>query len=184
MAKIMRKLFVLISLFFLFSAPHNSLAEDQHVDAIYKLGSADKLKITVFEEPDLSGEFEIDGSGTLAMPLIGNIKAGGFDIRSLEKKIVDKLSDGYLVSPRVSVEIMNFRPFFILGEVNEPGSYPYVNGLTVINAIALAGGYTHRAKTDNVTIGRGKGKNKKEFEAKEDTIVMPGDSIRVLERFF
>ncbi len=154
------------------------------VDSVYRIGAGDKLKITVYEEPDLSGEFEIDGSGVLAMPLVGNIKAGGLDLRAIEGLIAGKLKDGYLVNPRVNIEVMNFRPFFILGEVNKPGSYPYVSGMTVINAVALAAGYTARAKTGEVTITRGKGDKKQEIQATEDEQVNPGDSIRINERLF
>lgn len=162
------------------------MSGDAHfkADLAYKIGSGDKLKITIFDEPDLSGEYDIDGEGILSMPLIGNIEAGGYDLRSLENEIATSYKEGYLKNPRINIEIMNFRPFFILGEVNEPGSYPYVSGITVINAVALAGGFTHRARTDRVVISRGKGNEKKEFDAKEDFIVMPGDSIRVTERFF
>ena len=156
----------------------------EHIDEVYKLGTGDRLRVTVFGEEDLSGEFDIDGTGSVALPLIGNQKAAGIDVRALEIKVEKLLSEGYLVSPRVSIEVMNFRPFFILGEVNEPGSYPYVNGLTVINAVALAGGFTHRARTDRVIITRGKGDKKEELEAEEDTPVFPGDSLRVTERFF
>ncbi len=163
-------------------AQNNTAAE--HIDEVYKLGTGDRLRVTVFGEEDLSGEFDIDGTGSVALPLIGNQKAAGIDVRALEKNVEKLLADGYLVSPRVSIEVMNFRPFFILGEVNEPGSYPYVNGLTVINAVALAGGFTHRARTDRVIITRGKGDNKEELEAEEDTAVFPGDSLRVTERFF
>lgn len=150
----------------------------------YKLGAADKLRITIFGEEDLSGEFEVDGTGILALPLIGNIQAGGKDVRTLEEDITQTYSNGYLVNPRVNVEVLNFRPFFILGEVKKPGSYPYVNGLTVLNAVALAEGFTHRARTDRVVIVRGKGKEKEEIEAEEDHPVLPGDLIRVTERFF
>ena len=138
----------------------------------------------MFGEEDLSGEFEVDGTGVLSLPLIGNIEAGGLDLRSLEVSIANKFKDGYLVNPRISVEVLNFRPFFILGEVNEPGSYPYVNGITVLNAVALAGGFTHRARRDRVIIQRGKGEDRKEFKAEKDEAVYPGDSIRVTERFF
>lgn len=153
-------------------------------DAIYQLGSGDKLKITVYGEEELSGEFEIDGAGILSMPLLGNIKTAGLDVRALEHMLVEKFKEGYLVDPRVNIEILNFRPFFILGEVKEPGSYPYVNGLTVVNAIALSGGYTYRARTDRVIIQRGKGNQKKEFEAHEEDLVLPGDTLRITERFF
>lgn len=180
---------IIISLFIILSSPlslANESGEGESFtgDAVYRIGAGDKLKITVYEEPDLSGEFEIDGSGILAMPLVGNVKAGGRDLRGLEAVIADKLRDGYLVNPRVNIEVMNFRPFFILGEVNKPGSYPYVSGLTVINAVALASGYTARAKTGEVTVTRGKGDSKKEFKAREDELVQPGDSIKVDERLF
>lgn len=183
---IRNKITILFLLFSLILSPTFSLGSDnpKSVDVVYKLGSGDKLKITVFNEPDLSGEFEVDGSGILSMPLVGNIPAGGLDIRTLEANVVDSLKNGYLLNPRVSIEIMNFRPFFILGEVNDPGSYPYVNGLTVINAVALAGGFTHRARTDRVMVTRVVGDKKSEFEAKDGDIVMPGDSIRITERFF
>lgn len=148
----------------------------------YKLGAGDRLKVTVFGEDSLSGEFEIDGQGAVALPLIGNVSAGGNDVRAVEQVVANKLKDGYLVNPRVSIEVLNFRPFFILGEVKNPGSYPYVNGLTVLNAVALAGGFTHRARTDTVMIKHGN--SQKEFEAGEDSKVMPGDAIRVTERFF
>lgn len=150
----------------------------------YILDAGDKLKITVFNEPELSGEFEIDGSGILAFPLIGSIKAGGIDPRSLEKIIAEKLDGEYIINPRVNIEVLNFRPFFILGEVKTPGSYPYVNGLNVMNAVALAGGYTPRAYKKKVLITRGQGKDRKEFHASEEELVLPGDSIKVEERLF
>ncbi len=154
------------------------------VEESYKLGAGDKLKVTVFGEESLSGEFEVDGQGIVSLPLVNNIEAGGKDVREFEKIVTAKLADGYLVKPRVSVEVLNFRPFFILGEVKKPGSYPYVNGLTVLNAIALAGGYNYRARTDRVLIRDNSNNSKNEFEADEDIKVMPGDIIRVTERFF
>lgn len=150
----------------------------------YKLGAGDRLKVVVFGEESLSGEFEIDGQGMVSLPLIGNMKAGSIDVRAFEHNIAERLKDGYLVSPRVSIEVLNFRPFFILGEVKNPGSYPYVNGLTVLNAVALAGGFTHRARTDRVLIRHGSDQKDSEFEAGEDGKVRPGDVIRVTERFF
>lgn len=148
------------------------------------LATGDKVKITVFGEEDLSGEFEIDNTGSLALPLVGEIPAKGLTPRELEKKITDVLNKGYLVNPRVNVAVMNFRPFFILGEVNKPGSYPYVNDLTVINAVALGGGYTARAKTGKVVVIRATDPAHKEQYANEDEKVFPGDVVRVEERFF
>jgi len=148
-----------------------------------ELGPGDKIRLTVFGEDDLSGEFDIDNTGSLALPLVGEVQARGLTPRQLEKRITEVLSNGYLVNPRVSVEVLNFRPFFILGEVNKPGSYPYVNNLTVINAVATAGGYTPRAKKGEVKMHRANGPDK-EVWVKEDAKVYPGDVIRVEERFF
>ena len=107
----------------------------------YILGTGDKLRITVFGEPDLSGEFKVGASGAVSLPLIGDVSTLDSNLRQLEAKIVAKLKDGYLKKPRVTVEVLQYRPFFILGNVKKPGSFPYVNGMTVLNAIALAGGY-------------------------------------------
>jgi polysaccharide export outer membrane protein len=109
--------------------------------------------------------------------------AAGRDIHEFEGDVAAKLSEGYLRSPRVSAEVVNYRPFFILGEVNKPGEYPYVNGMNVVTAVALAGGYTYRADEDDVYIRRN-GKAEQEFPADERTQVLPGDIIRVTERFF
>jgi polysaccharide export outer membrane protein len=108
----------------------------------YTLGAGDKLRVLVFNEPDLSGEFTVDSDGGMAMPLIGEVKAAGLTVRQLETAIANTLKRGYMVDPQVAVEILETRPFYILGEVRQPGSYPYVNGMTVLNAMALAGGNT------------------------------------------
>lgn len=154
------------------------------INSVYRLDTGDRVRVIVYGEPDLSGEFELDSSGELALPLIGTIQATNLSLRELEKFVTEKFKDGYLVSPRVNVEVLNFRPFFILGEVKRPGSYPYVSGLTVINAVALAGGYTYRAKTSNFTLLRGKGSERKEMKVKEEDVIFPGDTVRVEERFF
>jgi polysaccharide export outer membrane protein len=150
----------------------------------YALGAGDQLRVTVFRHEDLSGEFALDGNGNFAMPLIGEIRGGGRTSRDLENDIETALKEGgYLVNPQVSIEVLNYRPFYIIGEVNTPGSYPYVNGMTVINAVALAGGYTYRASEGSVTITRG-GANGQRFPVQATTQVLPGDIINVPERFF
>jgi len=153
-------------------------------DDSYRLGAGDKLRVTVFDEPDLSGEFELDGSGTFPVPLIGAVAALGQSPRALETKIEGMLSDGWLVRPRVSVEVLSYRPFYIIGEVNQPGAYPYRAGLTVLNAAALAGGFTYRADEDDIEISRGPEGARGRLEAAVDTNVLPGDVIRVEERLF
>ncbi|PCJ57412.1 MAG: polysaccharide biosynthesis protein [Rhodospirillaceae bacterium] len=150
----------------------------------YRLGSGDKIYVTVFGHKDLSGEFDIDGGGNVSFPLVGNILLGGLAIGDAEAAIRDTLRPDYLLDPRVSVQVMNYRPFYILGEVKEPGSYPYVNGMTVMQAVALAGGYTYRAREDNMLIIRTGPEGKKEGPAREETTVFPGDIIKIPERFF
>ncbi len=152
-------------------------------ESTYKVGAGDKIKVTVFRHPDLSGEFQLDGAGNFAMPLIGEVRAGGLTTRSLEQQIVSQLQDGYLIEPQVSIEVLNYRPFYILGEVKNPGSYPFVNGMTVLNAVALAGGYTYRADQDDILLKRG-GSNTEGYAVTGDTNLLPGDVVEVQERFF
>jgi protein involved in polysaccharide export with SLBB domain len=149
----------------------------------YRLGTGDKIRVIVYGEDDLSGEFQVDGSGTVRLPLIGQVNAAGRTVRDFEGDVTAKLADGYLRSPRVSVEVTNYRPFFILGEVNKPGEYPYVNGMNVVTAVALAGGYTYRADESDVYVRRN-GQPEKEVSADERTQILPGDIVRVAERFF
>jgi len=149
----------------------------------YVLGIGDKVRLTVFGETDLSGDYVISSTGKVALPLIGDVLAAGNSVRAFEQAVRQKLSNGYLRDPRVSAQVINYRPFFILGEVAKPGSYPYVNGMRVVNAVALAGGYTYRADRKDIRIKHSKD-NKKEALVPEEAIVMPGDIIRVPERFF
>jgi polysaccharide export outer membrane protein len=126
----------------------------------------------------------LDGEGYFAMPLIGEVLAGGRTARQVETEVEVALkSGGYLVEPQVSIEVLNYRPFYIIGEVNNPGSFAYVSGMTVINAVALAGGYTYRADQDDIIISRG-GSTGPKIQAMPDTEVLPGDIVEVTERFF
>lgn len=151
---------------------------------IYQLGIGDQIKITVFDEPDLSGIITIDDQGSLSLPLIGIVEVTGLSLRDLERSITQKYMDGYLKKPRVTVEVTNYRPFYILGEVNYPGSYPFVNGMNVLKAVALAGGFTYRAKEKEMKIRRAGEDENTENDATPNTIVLPGDVIRVPERLF
>jgi polysaccharide export outer membrane protein len=167
----------------------SSAGQEQHpgkphaFEALYTLGAGDKLKVTVFGEPDLSREFQIDGGGSISFPLIGQLLIKGLTIQQVEKRMVEKLKDGYLVDPSVTVEVLNYRPFYILGEVNKPGQYEYVNGITLYNAVAMAGGYTYRARHNQAQITRG---NPEVIidNAEHPTIILPGDIINIRERFF
>ncbi len=150
----------------------------------YRLGSGDALRVIVFGEEQLSGEFRVDGSGKVAMPLIGEVPAKDRTTRELETDISKRLSQGYVRDAKVSVEVLNHRPFFILGEVRNPGQYQYVNGMTALSAVAMAGGYTYRAKEDYVLITRGADPKKQLRRAPITTPVMPDDVLRVPERYF
>lgn len=146
----------------------------------YRLGPQDKIQVTVFNEPNLSGEFEIDGEGRVALPLIGVVTVGQMTLREAERAIADKLHPDYLLHPKVSIQVTNYRPFYILGEVKQPGSYPYANGMTVMQAVALAGGFTYRARESEMVIVRGGSRG----QAGPNSAVLPGDIIEIPERFF
>ena len=150
----------------------------------YTFGTGDQLRITVFGHEDLSGEFTVNETGAVALPLAGSLALGGLTIRQSEQAIVDALKPDYLINPRVSVEILNYRPFYIIGEVKAPGSYPYVNGITVTEAVALGGGFTYRARKDKMVIIRASDPAREERSVSATEVVMPGDVIEVLERFF
>lgn len=153
-------------------------------DPNYRLGAGDSVRVTVFGQADLSGIFQIDGNGKVALPLVGTVQAGGLSASDFEKAVANSLKPDYLQDPRVSVEVMTYRPFYIVGEVKNPGNYPYTNGMTVINAVAMAGGFTYRAKDDDFEIKRAGKSSKDSEEATQETLVHPGDVITVPERWF
>jgi polysaccharide export outer membrane protein len=160
-------------------------AEQQQalVENTYRLGSSDRLRIIVFGHQDLSGEFSLDGAGNFAMPLIGEVKAGGLTTRELEQRIQERFRDGYLVDPQVSIEVLNYRPFYILGEVKSPKDYPYESGMTILRAVAIAGGFTYRAKQNEFLLQRG-GSRTPAVAVGGDQALLPGDIVTVQERFF
>ena len=153
-------------------------------DLEYRLGPGDRVKVTVFGHPDLSGELELDGEGRFSLPLVQTIDAAGLSLGELQQRVTEKLRPDYLRNPRVSAEVLNYRPFFIIGEVNTPGSYAYASGMTVIRAVALAGGFTYRAKQKKMLITRARDPERRKQAARQDTVVMPGDVIEVPERLF
>lgn len=185
--------FFLIGILFFFAGcgatPLSGLPEPEMAGAVreipaYRLGAADKLRITVFGEEALSGEFLVNGSGQVSMPLIGEIQAAGQTLPQLQERIVAALSEGYLNQPRVSAEVLNYRPFYILGEVKKPGEYPYTAALTVVNAVATAEGFTYRADTRRVYIKRADSNAENAYPLTTAIQVAPGDTIRIGERFF
>lgn len=161
------------------SVPTPSQSGDDTVAPDYLLSSNDKLKITVFGEDDLSGQFVVDASGNISMPLIGEVHAAGLSLRVLQRNIEGKLRGGYLVDPRVSAEMLNFRPFYVLGEVKNPGEYPYAAGLTLLNAVAQAGGFTPLANTAELGIRRDRALDEERIVVRAGQVILPGDTIRV-----
>jgi polysaccharide export outer membrane protein len=150
----------------------------------YQLDSGDQIRIIVFGQEELSGRYTVDGAGMISMPLIPAVKARGSTTAQLEQVIGRELEKDIVIRPNVTVQIENFRPFFILGEVHNPGNYPYVHGMTVLTAVAIAGGFTPRAQKDYVSITRNVEGAAVEGRAERSTFVLPGDVIFVHERFF
>jgi polysaccharide export outer membrane protein len=155
-----------------------------NLEAEYKLGPADKVRVTVFGEESLSGEFLVSGNGKISMPLVGDVQAAGLTVPEFQAAVQTVLRDGYLRDPRVSAEVLNYRPFYILGEIEKPGEYPYTNNLTVLNAVATAGGFTYRAAKDRVYVKRSGEEAERREALTATTRVWPGDTIRIGERLF
>jgi polysaccharide export outer membrane protein len=152
--------------------------------ADYKLGPNDRTRIIVFGQPSLTGEFVLDGNGVLAFPLVGNINARGMTPSQLQQTIAQKLDTDWIKNPSVSVEVSTRRPFYVVGEVQKPGSYPYVTDMNVLNAIATAGGETYRANMHEFWIKRKRDGRIVRVEANQESTLQPGDTVIVRERYF
>ena len=150
----------------------------------YRLDAGDKVRLTVFNETTLSGEFAVGSDGKLSLPLIGDVAAVGRTTRQVAGEVQTRLADGYLREPRVSMEVVSYRPFFILGEVKSPGQYPYATGMTVLNAVATAQGFTPRASRDHVYIRRAGESTEITYRVTPNLRVYPGDTVRFGERYF
>lgn len=153
----------------------------------YSLGPGDKLRITVFGEDNLSGEYAVSSTGMISFPLVGNIEAAGKSLTDVQEMLRSRLASGYINDPRVAVEVLEYRTFYILGEVNKPGEYPYRANMTVEQAVATAGGFTYRANRKRFEIARSGTDNESarvKFDEARGLKVAPGDTIQILERFF
>ena len=171
------------------SATVASLAETQELmtqasTTSPKVQPGEKIKVTVFGEDRLTGEYEVDPGGNVALPLAGTIKAAGLTQTQLEQELTKRFKSEYLRDPKVTVEVTAFRPFYILGEVEKPGEYPYKGGLDVMSAIALAGGATYRSSRSNVLIKHAGELEFKQYPLSPSIPVLPGDLIRLPERYF
>lgn len=152
----------------------------------YVLGSDDKLRITVFGEEKLTGEYAVSTTGMISFPLIGDVPVTGKSLSEVQDVIRSRLAAGYLNDPRVAIDVIQYRTFYILGEVNKPGEYPYRTNLTLEQAVATAGGYTYRANRKRFVIAHSNGAPETTMRLKEVSApkIEPGDTIRVPERFF
>lgn len=164
------------------SGPRYSSVESEIED--YRLASGDKLRIVVFNEESLSGEFSVGSNGFISLPLIGDLAADGKTPLEISEETRRRLADGYLREPRVSAEVVSYRPFFILGEVKAPGQYPYASGMTALNAVATAQGFTPRADDGKVFIRRSGSTQEEAYRLTPDLRILPGDTVRFGERFF
>jgi polysaccharide export outer membrane protein len=153
-------------------------------DAGYRIGAGDRLTIRVAGELDLSNDYLVDGSGNISMPYIKTTYVGGMSAQAVEKLVAKRLRNGFLRNPNVSVQVTTLRPFFILGEVNAAGSFPYQPGMTVQNAVAIAGGYSPRAHQGPVLLTRKNVEGTQTFKVPVTTQIYPGDVIYVRERWF
>ena len=150
----------------------------------YVLGPSDRVRLRVYGEGDITGDYEVDTNGYISVPLAGRVKAAGLTTQQLERSVAAALSRGLLRDPRVNIEIATYRPFFILGEVKKAGEYPYKSGLTVLDAVASAGGYTYRANEAKVVIRRAGSRIEETHSLDAPVLVFPGDNIRIPERYF
>ena len=157
---------------------------DNDIQAPYTLASGDRLRVIVFGQDSLTNSYAVDGSGHISMPLIGLVRAHGNTTANLERAIESKLRAGFLREPRVSVEVEAFRPFFVLGEVTTAGQYPYVSGMTVQTAVAIAGGFSPRASQRSAELTRVIDGQPVTGTVPITQLVRPGDTIVVKERFF
>ena len=150
----------------------------------YVLAPGDKLRISVFNETEMSREYEVDTAGKVTLALIGAVQAAGKTPSELQDGLREALGKGYLRNPKISVEVSSYRPFYVIGEVTKAGEYPYKNGLNVISAVAVAGGYSYRANANTVFIRRAEEPAEKAYDASNAVLVYPGDIVRIPERLF
>jgi protein involved in polysaccharide export with SLBB domain len=149
-----------------------------------RIQAGEKIRLTVYGEASLSGDYQIDPSGFVSLPLAGTVKAEGLTQSELERELAKKFRSEYLRNPKVTVSVVEFRPFYILGEIQKPGAYPYSSGLNVLRAIAVAGGTTYRGSKSTVEIQHAGESEMREYSLAPSIPVLPGDIIRIPQRYF
>ena len=150
----------------------------------YRLDTGDTVRVLVFNQEGLSTDYTVGDNGTISVPTIGEIRARGLTTQELQKAVADGLGNGVLVNPGVSVQLTQYRPFYIVGEVSKPGQYPFTPGLNILGAVAVAGGFTIRADQRRVTVVRSQGNQSGEWSADPLSDVRPGDVIVIRELYF
>lgn len=150
----------------------------------YTLGVGDGLRVTVFGQENLTGEFKIEQNGVISFPLIGDVPAAGLTASELENELATRLSPDYILDPKVSIDVLTYRSIFVLGEVRAPGQYEYAPNLTIMQAVATAGGYTYRAKEGTVEVTRHVKGALKTFTVDDREMLKPGDTVTVRRRWF
>ncbi len=162
------------------------LAADPYAAPLYRLVASNQLRITVFGEEALSKNYTVTSAGDISFPLLGDIPAAGKTPQEFTAFLTEQLSNGYLTDPRINVEVLNYPPVYILGEVSRAGDFKYRPELTALQAIALAGGFTYRADKSRIFIRRAGSDNEFTYELDQGraVYVLPGDTIRVGERYF
>ncbi len=162
----------------------NFIGTEIQVMSKYQLGSGDKIEISVFDETELSLVTLLGDTGIINYPFLGELKLTGLTVKKVESIITKGLKGPYLVNPSVQVSVVEYRPFFIDGEVSNPGGYPYQPGLNVSKAVALAGGYTERASKTSIFVIRANDKSHKKVKMNQNSQIYPGDILEIEESFF
>ena len=166
------------------ASPAEQAAVAEAATATPRFQGGEKIHVNVFNEPSLSGDFDIDPSGVVSLPLAGTVKAIGLTQADLERQLATKFRSEYLKNPKVTVTILSYRPIYLVGEVEHQGEFPYKSDLKALTALALAGGTTYRGSRDTVLIQHVGEKGMKEYPMSSATKILPGDLIRVPERYF
>lgn len=173
-----------VGLLLTLTAPAFSAERVAQTVQVYRLAPDDKVKIDVYGETELTGQYLVGSDGRISFPLVGMVQASGLTLAQLQDLLTQRLGQRYLRHPKVSADIVEYRPFFILGEVNHAGQFPYRVGMTVTAAVATAGGFTYRANKRTVAIKHPGEPGERKVKMTPDLLVGPGDTVRVLERFF
>jgi polysaccharide biosynthesis/export protein len=154
------------------------------VDRVFRLGTGDRLKVTVFGEEELSADVDVDAAGSVTLPLVGVVAAKGQTLEQFTASLGTRLADGFLKNPKIGVQVINYRPIYVQGEVRQGGEFAYKLGLKVADAVALAGGYSYRADQTYVQLRREGDTQQRAVLLEGDVVVLPGDNLLIPERFF